>query len=212
MPAKLPHYWPEAVCYLKKEDKVLASLIDTYPLAKLRLKKDSFTTLARAVCGQQISVKAADSIWARVVQVAKGSDRKILPQNILGLSIDALRKCGLSLRKVEYIRALAVAFVEKKISSARLARLDDKRVKEELVSLKGIGPWTADMYLMFNLWRPNILPLGDLGLIRAIEIQYLNGKKSQREEIKRVTQKWEPYSTVAVWYLWRSLDPLPVEY
>lgn len=209
---QLPHYWDEAKTHLSRNDRVLGGIIDAHPRVKLRLKKDAFTTLARAIAGQQISVKAADTIWSRVVSAAEGNIQKLQPQKILALKIAKLRGCGLSERKTEYIRNLAARFQQKEISGPKLARLSDHEVKQSLVSLHGIGPWTADMYLMFNLWRPNVLPLGDVGLIRAVELHYFKGKKTPIEKIRRAAVPWAPYSTVATWYLWRSLDPIPVEY
>lgn len=209
---QLPNYWNEAKIHLSREDRVMGGIIEAYPEVNLRLKKDSFTTLARAIAGQQISVKAADTIWSRVVTAAEGSTRKLNPEKILSLKISVLRVCGLSERKAEYIRNLAERFVQKEISGTKLAKLPDTGVKESLVSLHGIGPWTADMYLMFNLWRPDVLPLGDVGLIRAVELHYFKGKKTPLEKIRKVAKPWAPFSTVATWYLWRSLDPIPVEY
>lgn len=209
---QLPHYWDEAKTHLSRNDRVLDGIIEAHPEVKLRLKKDAFTTLARAIAGQQISVKAADTIWSRVVAAASGKPQKIEPKKILGLKVARLRECGLSERKADYIRNLAARFEQKEISAAKLARLSDPEVKKSLVSLHGIGPWTADMYLMFNLWRPDVLPLGDMGLIRAVELHYFKGKKTQVEKIRKVALPWSPFSTVATWYLWRSLDPVPVEY
>ncbi len=211
MPSK-PHYWDTATGHLQSRDKTLASIIAKYPEVKLRLKKDAFTTLARAIAGQQISVKAADTIWSRVVTAAGGSTIKIRPEKIIALKAKELRGCGLSERKAEYVQNLAERFVAKEISGARLAKLEDTEVKKTLVALHGIGPWTADMYMMFNLWRPDILPLGDVGLIRAIELHYFNGKKVPLQKIRKAAEPWSPYATVATWYLWRSLDPIPVEY
>jgi len=209
---QIPHYWEEGKAHLSRRDPILGEIILQHPEVKLRLKKDAFTTLARAIAGQQISVKAADTIWARLVAAIGGSTLKIRPENLLALAIEKLRACGLSERKVEYMQGLAAAFVEKKIVAQRLARLADYEVKNTLVSLKGIGPWTADMYLMFNLWRPDVLPLGDVGLIRAIELHYQKGRKVSAPKLRTITAPWAPFSTVAVWYLWRSLDPVPVEY
>ena len=211
MTSDVPHYWHEAKQHLSR-DPVLAPIIARFPEIKLRLKKDAFTTLARAIAGQQISVKAADSIWARIVTTAKGKTTKLDPARIAALKVTQLRSCGLSERKALYIQNLAVHFNEKKISAARLSRLSDADAKTALVALHGIGPWTAEMYLMFNLWRPDVLPLGDVGLIRAIQINYFKGRKVSLKSIRRVAAPWSPYSTVAVWYLWRSLDPYPVEY
>lgn len=176
------------------------------------LKKDAFTTLARAIAGQQISVKAADSVWQRFVACTGGKTSRISPAAVLALPEVDLRRCGLSERKVEYIRHLAQKFAAREISAAKLAKLEDHAVRAELIRLKGIGPWTADMYLIFNLWRPNVLPLGDLGLIRAIEANYCAGRRVSERRLRMLAERWNPYATVAVWYLWRSLDPYPVEY
>ncbi len=211
MPSR-PHYWEDATEHLSRSDEVMRSLIMRFPEVNLRLKKDSFTTLARAIAGQQISVKAADTIWSRVVAAAGGSTVKINPQKITALSRSELRGCGLSERKVIYVQNLAARFVSKELTGARLAKLADAEVRSTLVSLHGIGPWTADMYMMFNLWRPDVLPLGDVGLIRAVELHYFKGKKMPIEKIRKAAAPWVPYSTVATWYLWRSLDPIPVEY
>lgn len=208
---KQPHYWQDALRHLSA-DAVLAGIIARYPRVELTLKKDSFTTLARAIAGQQISVKAADTIWGRVVVAVRGKSSKIDPARILKLRISELRQCGLSERKAMYMQNLAAHFISKKISAQRLKAMADHEAKQALVELHGIGPWTADMYLMFNLWRPDILPLGDVGLIRAIQINYFKGRKVSLKSIERVAAPWSPYATVATWYLWRSLDPYPVEY
>lgn len=206
-----PHYWQDALRHLSA-DAVLAGIIARYPKVRLRLRKDSFTTLARAIAGQQISVKAADTIWGRVVAAARGKNAKIDPARILRLEIAELRQCGLSERKAVYLQNLAEHFISRKISASRLKAMADHEAKQALVEIHGIGPWTADMYLMFNLWRPDILPLGDVGLIRAIQINYFKGRKVSLQSIERVAAPWSPYATVATWYLWRSLDPYPVEY
>lgn len=211
MPSK-PHYWDEATAHLQRSDKTLKGIIAKYPEVKLRLKKDSFTTLARAIVGQQISVKAADSIWAKFVTAAEGSMTKLNPAKIIALETKALRACGLSQRKVIYLQNLAERYESGHLNGQKLAHMQDAEVKKTLVALHGIGPWTADMYMMFNLWRPDILPLGDVGLIRAIELHYFKGKKVPLEKIRKAAEPWSPYATVATWYLWRSLDPIPVEY
>lgn len=210
----VPHYWHEGTQHLQRRDAVIAGFITEFATPELGLKKDAFTTLARAIAGQQISVKAADAVWRRVVTAAGGNKRtgKILPLRVLALEVDALRQCGLSERKVRYVRNLALQFSGRAISGRRLEGLDDHAVRNRLVQLDGIGPWTADMYLIFSLWRPNILPLGDLGLIRAIEANYCRGRKATPRKLRELQALWSPYATVAVWYLWRSLDPYPVEY
>lgn len=208
----VPDYWHTGMRHLHERDEVLSGFMQRYKIPSLTLKKDSFTTLARAIAGQQISVKAADAVWQRVVLAVGGKPVKIGPSAVLSLRPAKLRAAGLSERKVEYIRHLAERFVRREVSAARLARLADHEVKRELTGLRGIGPWTADMYLIFNLWRPNVLPLGDVGLMRAIEQNYCRGRNASQRKLRELQQRWQPYSTIAVWYLWRSLDPYPVEY
>jgi len=212
MAGKLPTFWPEAVKHLTQGDRVLAGIIDKFPKVELRLKKDAFTTLARAIAGQQISVKAADTIWGRVVIAARGKPAKLDAKIVAGLAPETLRACGLSERKVLYMQGLAQKFANKEIAGSLLAKKSDAEVKARLTALLGIGPWTADMYLMFNLWRPDVLPLGDVGLIRAIELNYFRGRRTPLKRLVKVTEPWRPYATVATWYLWRSIDPVPVEY
>jgi len=210
--ARVPDYWHDGMRHLHARDEILSRFMQQYAVPRLTLRKDSFTTLARAIAGQQISVKAADAVWQRVVISLGGKPAKIHPDAVLAVQPAVLRACGLSDRKVEYIRHLAERFLRRELSAARLARLADHEVRRELVSLRGIGPWTADMYLIFNLWRPNVLPLSDVGLIRAIEQNYCRGRTASQRKLRELERRWQPYSTVAVWYLWRSLDPYPVEY
>jgi DNA-3-methyladenine glycosylase II len=210
--AELPDYWADATVHLTVKDQVLGKIIAAHPDVRLRLRKDSFTTLARAIVGQQISVKAADAIWGRVVTALKGKTNRITSVSVLAVSTARLRECGLSQKKVEYMQELAQNFQSKLVTAAKLRRHDDVQVKKTLTAIRGVGPWTAEMYLMFNLWRPDVLPLSDVGLLRAIDLHYSGGEKTSKTKIDQVTAKWKPYSTVAVWYLWRSLDPYPVEY
>lgn len=210
--AEVPDYWLAGMRHLHERDAVLAGFMQQYSVPRLKLKKHAFTTLARAIAGQQISVEAADAVWRRVYAAAGGRRATIRPAPVLQLSQNALRSCGLSERKAEYIRHLAERFARREISASRLARLADHDVKRQLTGLRGIGPWTADMYLIFHLWRPDVLPLGDIGLIRAIERNYCAGRRASGRRLSELRRRWQPYSTVAVWYLWRSLDPYPVEY
>ncbi|MCS6972717.1 MAG: DNA-3-methyladenine glycosylase 2 family protein [Turneriella sp.] len=208
----LPPYWHEGMAYLALRDSVLAQLFEHYPLPQLKLRKDAFTTLARAISGQQISVKAADAVWQRFVAATGGRSEKISPHKVLALPHEALLGCGLSRRKVDYIRALAEKFVRQELCAKKLSQLSDHEVRQELLRLKGVGIWTADMFLIFNLWRPNIFPREDLGLIRAIANNYCRGRVVSRRKLDALAARWSPYATIAVWYLWRSLDPYPVEY
>jgi DNA-3-methyladenine glycosylase II len=204
-----PQYWEQACRELMKQDRILKKLIPKYGSGFLVTRGDAFNTLARAIVGQQISVVAAQSVWNRVLLAAK---KKVNPKNILALSAEELRAAGLSGRKVEYIRDLADHFHSGRLHASQWKDMDDESVIKELSDIRGIGRWTAEMFLIFNLVRPNILPLDDIGLIKAISLNYFSGEPVSRHEAREVAANWAPWRTVATWYMWRSLDPLPVEY
>ena len=204
-----PEYWEQACHELMKQDRILKKLIPKYGSGFLVTRGDAFNTLARAIVGQQISVAAAQSVWNRVLAVSK---KKVNPRNILALSVEELRSAGLSGRKVEYIRDLAEHFDSGRLHASQWKDMDDESVIKELSDIRGIGRWTAEMFLIFNLVRPNILPLDDVGLIKAISLNYFSGEPVSRHEAREVTANWAPWRTVATWYMWRSIDPIPVEY
>ena len=204
-----PAYWEQACRELMKQDRILKKLIPKYGSGFLVTRGDAFNTLARSIVGQQISVAAAQSVWNRVLTASK---KKVNPKNILALSVDELRAAGLSGRKVEYIRDLAEHFDSGRLHASQWKDMDDESVIKELTDLRGIGRWTAEMFLIFNLVRPNILPLDDVGLIRAISLNYFSGEPVSRHEAREVAANWAPWRTVATWYMWRSIDPIPVEY
>ena len=204
-----PEYWEQACRDLMKQDRILKKIIPKYGSGFLVTRGDAFTTLARAIVGQQISVAAAQAVWDRVVLASK---KKINPKNILTLSVQELRDAGLSGRKVEYIRDLADHFDSGRLHANQWQEMDDESVIKELSSIRGIGRWTAEMFLIFNMVRPNILPLDDVGLIKAISLNYFSGEPVSRHEAREVAANWAPWRTVATWYMWRSIDPIPVEY
>ena len=204
-----PEYWEQACRDLMKQDRILKKIIPKYGSGFLVTRGDAFTTLARAIVGQQISVAAAQAVWDRVVLASK---KKINPKNILALSVQELRDAGLSGRKVEYIRDLADHFDSGRLHANQWQEMDDESVIKELSSIRGIGRWTAEMFLIFNMVRPNILPLDDVGLIKAISLNYFSGEPVSRHEAREVAANWAPWRTVATWYMWRSIDPIPVEY
>lgn len=209
-----PHYWDDAARVLAERDPVLATLIAACPGLHLTRRGDPFTTLARAIVGQQISVKAAQAIWERVV-VACGSGAsrpKLDPSHVARKRIATLRACGLSERKAEYIRDLAKHFVSTRLDPGAWPALDDEALIEALVDVKGIGRWTAEMFLMFHEMRADVLPVDDIGLQKAVARHYFNGARPTLGELRTFGEKWRPYRSVATWYLWRSLDPIPVEY
>ena len=203
-----PHYWNRAKRALARRDPVMAAIMRRHPRVHLVARGAPFQTLARAIVGQQISVKAAQSVWSRVLEVAPG----MTPGEVLAVERPRLRACGLSDRKTEYIADLAHHFAEGTVHPHRWPAMDDEAVIAELVAVRGIGRWTADMFLMFNLLRPDVYPLGDLGLLRAVRVSYFKGRKVPLSRIRKLGLGWQPWRSVATWYLWRSLDPLPVEY
>ena len=201
-------YWNRAKRELARSDPVLGRIIRAHPRIALEPRGEPFHTLARSIVGQQISVKAAASIWARVCAVAP----RMHPKEIADAKHIRLRACGLSQRKAEYLADLARHFVDGTLRPRVWQRMDDEAVIAELVQVRGIGRWTAEMFLMFNLLRPDVLPLADLGLQRAIRIHYFRGRSVSPRTMRRVAEGWAPWRSVATWYLWRSLDPVPVEY
>ena len=211
-----PRYWDEAALALSRSDRVLKRLIRRYPGIHLKRRSDPFTTLARAIVAQQISVKAAETIWRRfVAQVTEGPQRgfpRLAPQRVAGQSIEALRSCGLSQGKAQYLTDLADHFASGRLDAKQWKKLDDEALIDALVDVKGIGRWTAEMFLMFHELRPDVLPVDDVGLQRAIADHYNNGERLPREAMFAVADVWRPWRSVATWYLWRSLDPVPVEY
>jgi DNA-3-methyladenine glycosylase II len=211
-----PPYWDEACRHLSRRDRVMKKLIPQFGEARLQSRGDAFTTLARSIVGQQISVKAAQSVWERfVAAVLAGSDgasTHLAPTAVLALDMPALRGAGLSARKAEYLGDLARHFDAGQVHVAQWQQMDDEAIIDELVAIRGIGRWTAEMFLIFHLMRPNVLPLDDLGLIKGISLSYFSGEPVSRAEAREVGEAWAPYRSVATWYLWRSLDPLPVDY
>ena len=212
-----PAYWDEATRALGARDRVLRKLIRAHPHIHLKRRNDPFTTLARAIVGQQISVKAAESIWRRfaatVAPDVKLEGRFRLDASLVTAADEvALRQCGLSTRKVEYLRDLAGHFVSGALDPKVWRRMDDDALIEALVEVKGIGRWTAEMFLMFHELRADVLPVGDIGLQKAIALHYTDGKRPTVKAMHDLALAWRPYRSVATWYLWRSLDPIPVEY
>ena len=187
-------------------------LIPRFGEARLQSRGDPFTTLARSVVGQQISVKAAQSVWNRFAQQAAPDGGPLQPAAVVALTPAAMREAGLSARKCEYLLDLARHFEQGRVHVGRWGAMDDQAIIDELVAIRGIGRWTAEMFLIFHLMRPDVLPLDDLGLLKGISLNYFSGETVSRAEAREVAEAWAPYRTVATWYLWRSLDPLPVDY
>ncbi len=203
-----PHYWPQAIAHIGASDPVLDRIIAGYPDEALQCRGDPFGTLARAIVGQQISVAAAQAVWRRMVESLGAVDAG----RVAGAARDALQGCGLSRPKTRYLKDIAAGFLDGSLDPGGWAALDDDAVIAELTLIRGIGRWTADMFLIFTLLRGDVLPLGDVGLQRAMGTHYQGGGKLETAEMESIAEVWRPWRSVATWYLWRSLDPLPVEY
>lgn len=208
LPSVTPAYWGGARKHLSKKDRVMKRLIPLFGDACLESRGDAFGTLARSIIGQQISVKAAQSVWQRFAVLPE----TISPAAVLQLKVEDMRAAGLSARKAEYLLDLALHFENGTLHVERWAGMDDEAIIDELVRIRGIGRWTAEMFLIFYLMRPNVLPLDDAGLIRGISQNYFSGDPVSRSVAREVAAAWTPYCSVATWYVWRSLDPLPVAY
>ena len=203
-----PSYWQEACKHLVKKDRVMKRLIPQFGDACLQTRGDAFVTLARSIVGQQISVKAAQTVWDRFAVLP----RKMAPAHVLKVKVDDMRAAGLSTRKVEYLVDLALHFDSGAVQVDAWSAMEDEAIIAELVGIRGIGRWTAEMFLIFHLMRPNVLPLDDVGLINGISKSYFSGESVSRSDAREVAAAWAPYCSVATWYIWRSLDPVPVEY
>lgn len=203
-----PLYWDAACKHLTKKDRVMKRLIPQFGDACLQSRGDAFSTLARSIVGQQISVKAAQTVWDRFALLPAA----MAPDQVLKLKVDDMRAAGLSARKVEYLVDLALHFDSGAVQVKNWDPMDDEAIIIELVSIRGIGRWTAEMFLIFYLMRPNVLPLDDVGLINGISKSYFSGEAVSRSDVREVASAWAPYRSVATWYIWRSLDPLPVAY
>ena len=203
-----PYFWAEACRHLMKKDRVMRRLIPKFGDACLKSRGDAFMTLARSIVGQQISVKAAQTVWDRFAALPA----LLVPSEVLKLKVDDMRAAGLSARKVEYLVDLALHFDNGALHVETWEGMGDDEIIAELVAIRGVGRWTAEMFLIFHLLRPNVLPLDDVGLINGISSNYFSGDTVSRSDAREVAAAWAPYCSVATWYIWRSLDPLPVTY
>jgi len=203
-----PDYWPQAIAHLGAHDPVLGRIIEGYPNETLQSRDDPFGTLARAITGQQISVAAAQAVWHRM----EGTLGTVETGRVASATAETLLSCGLSRAKTRYLKDLARSFLDGSLDPEGWTALDDDGVIAELTRIIGIGRWTAEMFLIFTLMRSDVLPLGDVGLQRAMGTHYQGGGKLGSAEIESIAETWRPWRSVATWYLWRSLDPLPVEY
>ena len=204
----IPSYWQQASSELARSDPVMAGFVDRFSGTSLVSRGDPFVTLVRSIVGQQISVKAADSVWQRLTVVLP----VIAPAQVLTCNPEKLRGCGLSARKVEYVSDLARHFDTGQIHVDRWQSMMDAEIIAELTAVRGIGVWTAEMFLIFNQLRPDVFPLDDIGLQKAVAMYYFAGERPARSALANVGERWRPWRSVATWYLWRSLDPVPVAY
>ncbi|MFN7835044.1 MAG: DNA-3-methyladenine glycosylase family protein [Burkholderiaceae bacterium] len=204
-----PAYWDEACALLACQHPVWRELISRYRDRALRTRGDAFQTLARAIVGQQISVKAADAVWGRFAQIFSIG---VNPAAVLGTDVPSQRAAGLSGRKVEYMQSLARFAQAGGLDTAMLAALDDEDCLLHLGQIHGIGRWTAEMFLIFNLRRPDVWPVDDIGLLKALGRSFLDGRTPDAREARVLGEAFRPWRTIAAWYLWRSLDPIAVDY
>jgi DNA-3-methyladenine glycosylase II len=203
-----PDYWLQATAELSRIDSGMAELVERYAGLSLVSRGDAFGTLARSIVGQQISVKAADAVWGRfAAQLGE-----VRPGRVVEFGESGLAGCGLSRRKIEYLCDLAGHFASGRLDPSIWANLDDEAIIAELTAVRGIGRWTAEMFLIFHQMRPDVFPLDDIGLQRAVCERYFSGEKQPRRTLAEFGERWRPWRSVATWYLWRSLDPVPVEY
>lgn len=205
-----PHYWDEATAYLSAKCPVMAGLIAQYQGEGLQTRGDGYQTLLRSVVGQQISTKAADSVWAKLEKTVQ----PMTPKRLLTTGDETLRACGLSGQKLNYLRNVSQFFHDRNVDQKYWDARSDAEVMEELVAIKGIGSWTVEMFLIFFLNRPDIFPVKDLAILKAVDRHYYPTarKKKKPADYQKLAKKWAPYRTVASWYLWRSLDPIAVAY
>lgn len=203
-----PEFWDQATRELATADTVLRKLIDQHEGLVVGSRGDAFSTLARAIVGQQLSVKAAQSVWNRL----RAELVTMTPEAMLEARNERLRACGLSGSKVLYLKDLAARFDSGTLEVRAWSSLEDEAIIGHLVQVKGIGRWTAEMFLIFYMNRPDVLPLDDLGLQRAMRISYNRGRALSPVRMRKLGATWAPWRSVATWYLWRSLDPIPVQY
>jgi DNA-3-methyladenine glycosylase II len=204
-----PVYWHKAKRILSKRDPILRRLIKKYKKGFLTTRNNPFFSLCRTIVGQQISTKAADSIWCKF---EKKCNKRIIPNAVLKLSSRTLKSAGLSRQKVSYLKNIAKSFRNKSFSVRELKKMNDKEAVNYIIKQKGLGVWSAEMFLMFNLNRPDMFPLQDIGLLRAISKNYKTPYPPSKRFLDKISKLYAGYRTVFTWYMWRSIDPTDVEY
>jgi len=207
--SKPPVYWHKAKKILSRKDPVLGKIIKKYNKGFLTTRGNPFFSLCRTVIGQQISTKAADSIWLKFEKRCK---KRINPHTILKLSSRNLKTAGLSRQKISYLKNIAKSFKNKSFNVKDLKKMNDEHAIDYITQLKGLGVWSAQMFLMFNLNRPDIFPTQDIGLIRAISKNYKTSYPPGDRFLNKISKMHKGYRSVFTWYMWRSIDPVDVEY
>ena len=206
---KPPAYWNKAKRVLSKRDHILKKIMNKFNKGYLTSRKDPFFSLCRTIIGQQISTKAADSIWSRFEIKC---NKKIIPNTVLKLTSRSLRNAGLSRQKINYLKNIAKSFKNKSFNMRNLKKMNDNLAIDYITQLKGLGVWSAQMFLMFNLNRPDIFPTKDIGLIRAISKNYKTSYPPSERFLNKISKMHSGYRSVFTWYMWRSIDPVDVEY
>ena len=204
-----PKYWNRAKNYLSKKDKVMKILIKKYNEKTLTTRKDIFFSLCKSIIGQQISVAAANSVFKKFKKICKG---KINPSTVKKITTQKLKRCGLSRQKAKGIKELSIKFTNKSFNPKLINKMNDEEAIIYLSSLRQIGRWSAEMALLFFFNRPNIWPVQDIGLLRAISINYKKRYLPPKSFVKKLQKKFSPYCSVATWYFWRSIDNEPIQY
>lgn len=207
-PHVVPDFWAQAKDDLAKRDPVMHRLVSQFSESMLHSRGDAFTTLARAIVGQQISVKAAASVWQKLDKVLQ----EITAENLYNIDTSTLRACGLSARKISYLQDLSRRFINDGYDKTAWQQMNDEALIACLMQIKGIGRWTAEMFLIFHMLRPDVLPLADIGLQRAVSFHYNANQPIDKGRLEAIAANWRPWRSVATWYLWRSLDTIAVDY
>ena len=204
-----PIYWKKAKKILSKKDPVLRKIIKKYNKGFLTTRNNPFFSLCRTIVGQQISTKAADSIWKKF---EKKCNKHIIPKTVLKLSSRSMKSVGLSRQKIDYLKNIAKNFKNKSFNIKELKKLSDQESIDYITQLKGLGIWSAQMFLMFNLNRPDIFPTKDIGMLRAISKNYKTSYPPSERFLNKISKMHSGYRSVFTWYMWRSIDPVDVEY
>jgi DNA-3-methyladenine glycosylase II len=207
--SKPPVYWYKAKKILSRRDPVLKKIIKKFNKGFLTTRSNPFLSLCRTVVGQQVSVASANSIWSKFEKKCKG---KVRPKIILKISSRIFKSAGLSRQKISYLKIIAKAFENKSFNFRKIKKMDDTEAIEYITKLKGLGVWSAEMFLMFNLNRPDIFPVKDIGLLRAISKNYKVSYPPSKRFLNKVSKIHFGYRTVFTWYMWRSIDSGEVEY